>query len=266
MRIRSLFMAVLGLGLAGGSVFLAKEIVLDPTGAAVASQPEIVEVIVARAPIAFGQPIEAHLLKSQTWPAGSIPPGSFTSYAALLGEGASDARRAKSPFYEGEVILASKLSDPGEKVTIVQKLGENTRAVSIKVDAVTAVGGFVTPGDFVDILLTQGGGIDMRTVTILQNIRVIGVDQKSEENTDAPEVARTVTVEVTPEGGQKLALAQKAGTLSLTLRTLDNVVDEPLQMIDLQDLLQKESPVEEETQKRTIVIRRGNQSEEVELR
>jgi pilus assembly protein CpaB len=230
-----------------------------------AAEPAVVDVVVARAPINFGQAIEAHLLTTQSWPKTSVPEGAFTRLDAVLSASGSDVRRAKSPLFAGEVLLASKLSAPGEKVTIVQKLGENTRAMAIKVDAVTAVGGFVTPGDYVDILMTQGRAEDLQTVTILQNIRVIGVDQTSEEQTDKPEVAQTVTVEVTPEAGQKLALAQNAGTLSLTLRTLDNVADEPLEVIDMRDLLQQQSPVAEVIKKRTITVRRGSAADVVEL-
>ena len=264
MNLKSLVVAVVGLGIAGGSVFLARGLLIDPIGAN-AAEPAMVYVVVARTPIGFGQAIEGHLVTTQPWPANSVPEGAFTQLSALVASNPSDIRRAKSPLFAGEVLLGSKLSAPGEKVTIVQKLGANTRAMAIKVDAVTAVGGFVTPGDYVDILLTQGRNEDLQTVTILQNIRVIGVDQTAEEQTDQPEVAKTVTVEVTPADGQKLALAQNAGTLSLTLRTLDNVVDEPLQMIELRDLLQHESPVEEAVTKRTITVRRGNATETVEL-
>ena len=263
MRLKSIFVTLVGLGIAGGSVFMGRELLLDP--GANAAEPAMVDVVVARAPIGFGQAIEGHLLATQPWPKDSVPDGAFIELAAVLPRDGSDPRRARAPLFPGEVVLASKLSAPGEKVTIVQKLGANTRAMAIKVDAVTAVGGFVTPGDYVDILMTQGSGDELRAVTILQNVRVIGVDQTAEEQTDAPEVAQTVTVEVTPEDGQKLALAQKAGTLSLTLRTLDKVVDQPLQMIDLRDLLQKESPVEEVKKKKIVVVRRGNVGEIVEL-
>jgi pilus assembly protein CpaB len=264
MRVKSFVVTLIGLGIAGGSVYMAREVLLAPIGAS-ASEPAMVDVVVARAPIGFGQAIEGHLIATQPWPADSLPDGAFTEMAALLAHNPSDVRRARAPLFAGEVLLASKLSAPGEKVTIVQKLGENTRAMAIKVDAVTAVGGFVTPGDYVDILMTQGQSGALSTVTILQNIRVIGVDQTAEEQTNTPEIAQTVTVEVTPEDGQKLALAQKAGTLSLTLRTLDNVVDQPLQMIEITDLLQKESPVEEVKKKRTVVVRRGTVGELVEL-
>ena len=106
----------------------------------------------------------------------------------------------------------------------------------------------------------------MRAVTILQNIRVIGVDQQSEEMKDQPEVARTITVEVTPDQGQRLALAQKAGSLSLTLRTLEGVEDKPMDMVSLRDLLQSESPVEPTERGPTITVRRGTISEEVAIK
>ncbi len=162
-------------------------------------------------------------------------------------------------------MLKAKLSDFGEKVTLVQKLGPNKRAVAIRVDAVTAVGGFVTPGDRVDLVLTRGAEADLRTVTILQNIKVIGVDQDSAEERDSPTVARTVTVEVTPEESQKIALAQSAGKLSLTLRTLDAVVDEPMAMIRLRDILNEESPVDTPEAKSIVTVRRGADVQEVEV-
>jgi pilus assembly protein CpaB len=182
-----------------------------------------------------------------------------------MGEAGTEPRRAKARLYAGEVLLAPKISGYGEKVTIVQKLGENTRAMAIQVDAVTAVGGFVTPGDYVDILLTSTGQNGLQAVTILQNVRVIGVDQQSEEDLNQPVVVRTITVEVTPEDGQKLALAQRAGTLSLTLRTLDKVVDKPIDRIDLRDLMQEKSPVEAAEKKPTVTVRRGTETEEVEV-
>lgn len=267
MRIGSILTTFAGLALAGGSVFLAKEQLLDPDGSSTANAaPQYTEIAVATQAIQFGQAIEPHLIRMQRWPNEALPKGAFLEKAALLAGENGQSRRAKSAFVEGEVVLSSKLSGHGEKVTITQKLGENTRAMAIKVDAATAVGGFVTPGDFVDIVMTQGGRNDLRAVTILQNIRVIGVDQQSEEQSDAAVIARTITVEVSPVQGQKLALAQKAGTLSLTLRTLDGVVDEPLDMVDLRDLIREKSPIEDEAEKApTIKVRRAGALELVDV-
>ena len=159
------------------------------------------------------------------------------------------------------MLLQTKVSDFGEKVTIVQTIGANHRAMAIEVDAETAVGGFVTPGDRVDVVLTQGKAESLRAITILQNIRVIGVDQEADEQTDKPSVARTVTVEVSPDQGQRLALAQRAGRLSLTLRSIEDTENRALQMPRLVDLLHEPEPEAEEEEvivrKPVIRVRRG---------
>lgn len=267
MRIRSLFVTVFGIAIAGGSVYMAREFVVDSSTAAIAAvEPQTATVVVARSEVDFGVPIEPHMISVLEWPRESVPTGAFTSLSQVLPEAGGDPRRAKTKLFAGEVLLASKISNFGEKVTIVQKLGENTRAMAISVNASTAVGGFVTPGDFVDVVMTTGGGGGLRALTILQNIRIIGVDQQSEETLNQPDIARTVTVEVSPEQGQRLALAQQAGTLSLTLRTLDGVVDEPLDMVEMRDLLQERSPVEEEAEKKPrITVRRGTSTTQVDI-
>jgi pilus assembly protein CpaB len=213
-----------------------------------------------------------------TWPADSVPPGAFNDPASLLPTDGKEPRRAMRAIAQGELVSAARVSDFGEKVTIAQTLSANARAMAINVNAATAVGGFVTPGDFVDIVLTQGNGELLRTVTILQNIRVIGVDQDANENTDAPVVARTVTVEVTPEQGQRLALAQRAGELSLSLRDSNGAVDEVLPALNLNDLLQIEEPKAVETVetvdskepapapiRRSVTVIRGTEMSEQDL-
>ena len=269
MDVRSIFVALLGVAVAGASAYGAREYMngQTATAAAIAADPasELVTIVVATQDIGFGQPIQAQMLRYQKWPRAALPIGAFTDLSKLIAADDGQPRRTKYALAAGDLILASKVSDFGEKVTLVQNLGPNSRAMAIKVDAETAVGGFVTPGDTVDILLTQGSAETMRSVTILQAIRVLGVDQDSNQQSDAPGVARTVTVEVSPEQGQKLALAQKAGSLSLTLRTLDNVVDQPLDYTSLKDLLQDKSPVPVTTPKQTVTIRRANVVEIVEI-
>ena len=258
MRIGSLILAVFGVAVAGGSVFVAREYVDGQADAAAkTAAPAVVSVIVAGSDIPYGRAIEKHMLTTIKWPAEAVPAGVFTNFETLVGNGDIEARRAKTKFSQGELILNSKVSEPGEKVTIVQTLGKNTRAMAIKVSAATAVGGFVTPGDTVDVLLTQGRAADLRAVTILQNIRIIGVDQTSDQENEQSIIARTVTVEVSPEQGQKLALAQRAGTLSLSLRTLDGVEDAPLDSIKLSDLLREVSPVEDDKKGITVRVRRA---------
>ncbi len=254
MRLKSLMITILGVGLAGGAVMLAQEQMRRNQAAA---DPTVVRVVAVAEDIAFGATIEGYKLTSMEWPAESVPAGVFTSFDQVLPQSGGEFRRAKRALSTGEILLESKVSGFGEKVTIVQTIGENNRAMAISVNAQTGVGGFVTPGDFVDIVLTRGSDASLRAVTILQNIRIIGVDQKSDEELDQPGVARTVTVEVTPDEGQRLALAQKAGQLSLSLRSLNTADDKPLEAVRLSDILLEKSPVEEGEKQPIVRVNRG---------
>ena len=271
MNLRSVFVAMLGVAVAGASAYGAREYLAQQTAIAAANAAakdpasELVTVVVASQDIGYGQQLQPQMLRYQLWPREALPPGAFVQMDKLIPVVGEPARRMKFPLAQGALVLASEVSGFGEKVTLVQNLGPNSRAMAIKVDAETAVGGFVTPGDSVDVLLTQGSAEDLRSVTILQGIRVLGVDQDSDTQNDQPGVARTVTVEVTPEDSQKLALAQKAGTLSLTLRTLDSASDKPLESTTLRDLMRDKSPVPVTTEKQTVTIRRANVAEIVEI-
>ncbi len=273
MRISSIILALVGLGVAGGSAQLAREM-LAASRADATAQAELVQVLTAAVEIRRGEEIHSHMLSSQAWPSDAVPPGAFVDRAALLPATGGQPRRAVRPMVAGEILLASKLSDFGEKVTIVQSLSPGTRAMAIKVDAVTAVGGFVTPGDYIDLLLTRGRGDELLTDTILRNIRVIGVDQKSDEMSNSPDVAATVTVEVTAEQGQVIALAQRAGTLSLALRNGGGDDGAPLERLRLSDLVPEPIVAPEPEpeaapvapRRPTIVERRGVDTAEITLR
>ena len=270
MRTSSIIVTLVGLAVAGGSAQIAREMLAAERAQATIADPaaEMVEVVVARGDIRFGQAIEREQLALQHWPKGSVPAGSFLSVDEVLGTGAQEPRRAKRLISKGELLRDDRVSAFGEKVTIVQSLNPDTRAMAIKVDAVSGVGGFVTPGDFVDIMLTRGRDSDLRTMTILQKVRVIGVDQVANEEVDKAIVARTVTVEVSPEQGQKLALAQRAGSLSLTLRSFDPAEDQPLESVRLSDIILDKSPLPE-TEARPMIqvkVRRGTEAEVVEFR
>jgi len=267
MRLSSIFTAFTGLAVAGGSVYFARDYIqLAPAPAEASVQSETVRVIVAARDIPFGQEIRPAALTTIDWPRDALPVGIFTEFNDVVPTGSNPNRRARRPIAQGELILRNRVSDFGEKVTIVQTIGADHRAMAIEVDAETAVGGFVTPGDRVDIVLTTGNNANLRAVTILQNVRVIGVDQEADEQTDQPVVARTVTVAVTPDGGQRLALAQQAGRLSLTLRSVEDTEDRALPMTRLTDLFEDPTPepevdadtAEVEPVRSTVIrIRRG---------
>lgn len=268
MKLTSILMAAIGMSFAGGSAFVAYDFMETRTNRAAAEQsPELVEIMIANQDIAFGETIEAHMISPRPWPTDALPDGAFTLIQGLIPSDGQEARRARSPISQGQPVLVSQVSEFGEKVTIVETLSENGRAVAITVSAETAAGGFVTPGDYVDVILTQGGGDDLRAVTILQNIRVIAVDQDANERSDAPQISQTVTVDVSAPQGQTLALAQRAGRLSLMLRDFSTEDDQPMRSLRLSDVLLEESPVPEEVVRaRTITVRRGTDVETVAAR
>jgi pilus assembly protein CpaB len=200
-------------------------------------------VVVAARSIELGQTLTPDMLRLQTWPADALPQGAFTQLSDLTAGEARVALRAIEP---NEPILASRVSGPGGRATLSATIAEGHRAVAIRVNDVIGVGGFVLPGDFVDVLLTRAEGRsrsndDMQTDLLIDNVRVLAIDQTANDNGDDPQVARAVTIEVTPEDGQKVALASQIGTLSLALRRADEIgagqiPTTPAQTIRIQDL------------------------------
>ncbi|WP_127903637.1 Flp pilus assembly protein CpaB [Solirhodobacter olei] len=266
MAFRSILVALVGVVVAGVSAYATREYLsLQTAQAQVDPKAQLTTVVIAATNIDFSQPIEPQELKVIPWPRAALPPGAFQTTTALLPAAGRPPRRATRDFAQGELILASKVSGFGAKVTLVQSLLPNMRAMAIPVTAVTAAGGFVTPGDHVDIMLTQGSGSDLRTVTILQDIRILGVDQTSNQSHDKPDIAKTVTVEVTPDQGQVLALAQHAGTLSLALRAagVAGAKKQPMASLRLADILQEKSPADVPNAGVTIKVHRGDKKVEL---
>jgi pilus assembly protein CpaB len=175
-------------------------------------------VVVATRPIGFGEAITPDVLRAQTWPAGAQPQGSFQTVAQVTAQ----RRVALGPIAPNEPLLTTRVSGPGGRATLSGEIRQGMRASTIRVNDVVGVAGFVLPGDFVDVLITRSDkpGADQTSHTdlLLRSIRVLGVDQLANENKNDPVVAKAVTIEVTPEQAQKLALAAEVGTLSLALR------------------------------------------------
>lgn len=166
------------------------------------------------------QPADLQLVR---WPQDSIPSGAFKSYDAIFASGKEPGERVVLvSMVPGEPVLRSKISGFGARPTMSARVGAGMRAFSIKIDDVSGVAGFILPGDHVDILLTRQFGTGEQNLVsdvIIQSVTVLGIDQFTDQKADKPVVGRTATVEVTPQQAQKLALAQKAGTLSLALRS-----------------------------------------------
>lgn len=181
-------------------------------------------IVVAAEGMDFGDRVTADDLKVVVWGLDRLPRGAFTSIDALVGITDQTARYVISPIAADEPVLSSRVSSPGQRAKLSAVIAPDMRAVSIRVNDVLGVAGFVLPGDSVDVLLTHmpqsrsdtGAYVDL----LLQGVKVVAIDQSSDLQSDQPSLVRTVTVEVTPLDAQKLTLAGSIGTLSLALRNV----------------------------------------------
>src|SRR5690606_23696349 len=133
----------------------------------------------------------------------------------------------------GEPVLASKVSGTGGRAVLSANLPTGKVAFTIPINAVSGVGGFVRPGDIVDVLLTRpipgdgNSGNDKLTDVILKAIPVLGIDLVADERNTQPVEGSTATLEVDTLGAQKLALSIQLGSLSLALRNVADQADGP---------------------------------------
>jgi pilus assembly protein CpaB len=189
----------------------------------------------------FGKLIEPMSLKVIDWPVDTIPDGAFHTVEELMGD-ASKPRYVMTAIEQSEPILASKITGPGQRATLSATLKPGMKAVSIRVNDVLGVAGFVLPGDRVDIMLTrqieaQGDARkDGVTDVLLQGVKVLAVDQLADDRSDKPAVSKSVTLEVSTQEAQKLTLAATVGTLSLALRNVGSAEVEQVPAISLADL------------------------------
>lgn len=115
---------------------------------------------------------------------------------------------------------------PPVRASLSSMIGGERRAITIRVNDVLGVGGFVLPGDRVDVLLTRSAANEIpATDILLQNVKVLGIDQEASDKKEAPMVARAVTLEVSAEEAQRITLGTQVGTLSLALRNLADTAE-----------------------------------------
>ena len=220
-----------------GTAFAARSMFAGaaaPEAAAVAPEPEGPKVLVAKRALPVGTIITADAVAYQLWPQELVQDAYFIDGEANMEQLLGTVVR--NPITAGEPVTQGSLVAPGDRGFLAAALGPGMRAITVPVSARTGVGGFIFPGDYVDLMLTQtvsGEGTDSlkTTETILTNLRILATDQSTETTTseDGRTVVRafrTVTLEVTPRIAEKISVAQTIGTLSLSLRSIaDNQAD-----------------------------------------
>lgn len=190
-------------------------------------------VVVAKSPLRFGNQVTPQVLREVAWPNDAIPANSFSSIADLT---KGDKRVVLASMEPNEPVVANKITGPGQKATLSALLDEGMKAVTIRVNDVGGVAGFVLPGDRVDILLTRHEKDSGASDVVLQNVKVLGIDQMADERAEKPVVGKAVTLEVDTVSAQKLALAEAAGDLSLVLRKAGDVAAETSRRITITDI------------------------------
>ena len=174
---------------------------------------ELVPVVVAVQDLTFGNVLKPEQMKTVLYPKASLPKGCYSQTDSLAGQ------VTKVFMMENEPITASKLSSAGGGLSL--RIAENMRAVSIQVDKVSGVSGFVLPGDRVDVIASidrYGSDNDAVATTVLQNIEVLAAGEKTEQQSDKVIQSQAVTLLVDAVGAQSLALASRQARMSLALR------------------------------------------------
>jgi pilus assembly protein CpaB len=178
---------------------------------------QMTPVLVAAKDIVPGSVLDATLVKVVDWPRDSQIAGAMSDTERISG------RVVRYPLVVGEVILEGKLAPQGTPGGLAGVIQNDKRAVTVKVDEASGVAGFVMPGNHVDVMVTMDKNDfkdDPITQAVLQNILVLGKGQDIEapKSGEKPKIVPTVTLEVTPEEGARLALAAKEGQITLALR------------------------------------------------
>ena len=218
-------------------------------------------IVVASKPMRFGMEVQRAYLREMSWPEGSLPAGAFGKIDAVLSEG---KRVVLAPIEVNEPVLAVKITGPGQRATLSALVQPGMKAVTIRVNDVEGVGGFVLPGDRVDVVMTRQ--LDKGSASnevVLQNARVLAIDQLADTRSDKPAIAKAVTLEVDTRDAQKVWLAASVGNLSLLLRKAGEVAEEKTRRVTLRDLLGDLLPERKSGDEGAkVVVTRGSQKQE----
>jgi pilus assembly protein CpaB len=207
------------------------------------AQGNVGTIVVAASPLVFGTRLSAENTKEIPWSAAVLPQGAFATQKTLLKDG---PRMTLALIARNEPILHSKITAPNEPATLSSMLPLGKRAVTVRVDDIRGVAGFIQPGDLVDVVLirteAESRSNESYSEVILQSAKVLAIDQITGERTDRPTIAKAVTLEVSIEDAQKILLASNIGRLSLVLRQPTPGRMEPVQRVTEQDLGARRTP------------------------
>lgn len=292
MSVRNIILIVAALLITAGTTIVARSWLAaqraQPVAAAQqAPEPQGIKVLVAKVPLPTGIFIQEDQLRWQIWPGEEVPETYLTEdqmkpedlYGAVVRRG----------FTAGEPIVSTRVIRPGDRGFLAAVLRPGYRAIAIRVNATSGVSGLVFPGDRIDIILTHS--ITVRTgedaierrasETVLENVRVLAIDQRVDENATEPSLASNFTLEVTPKQAEMVSVVRELGNLSISLRSLAKDEEELERLANQEEPLKEVDPERGSTHtwdsdvsrlvgarsgradnKKVVNITRGNQVEE----
>jgi pilus assembly protein CpaB len=190
------------------------------------------DVIVTATDLTFGVKLDRAMLRVVRYPKDAVPEGAYASMDSVVGQTTKVFMSAREP------VTAIKLSSRGGGLSMLVK--PSMRAASLEVNQVSGVSGFVLPGDRVDVLVTvdpRNMNEDAITRTVLQNTEVIAAGQKTEQQDNKPITVQAVTVLVTPDGAETLALALHEGKIHLVLRNPEDQDETKVAALSTREML-----------------------------
>ncbi len=210
---RGITLIFLSLLMAVGAAFVANKWVVARVMPDQDYDENLAQVVAAAMKIPFATKVEDRHLKLIELPEGLAPDGFFATIEEVLG------KVSTTSISRGEILVTERFRTHRTGSTLAALVGENMRAVTVRVDDVVGVAGFLLPGNTVDILASRKGGKGRAiTETILRNIKVLAVDQTASSESNEPVIVRAVTLEMLPRQAEVLFQARTEGKIQLTLR------------------------------------------------
>jgi pilus assembly protein CpaB len=262
-RIRAILFFVLA-GIAGLVGLLMFTQYVNRIKKAIPTATDTQGVVVAAMDMPIATRLEKRHLAVSAWPRQSLPEGSFGKMADLVG------RTVRQSIVKNEPILEKMLADVKQGQGLAALLDEGLRAMAVEVNSVVGVAGFVQPGDFVDVITTMspdeetrrdlGRKADKISKIILQNIKVLAVGEHLATQGREPVKVQVVTLAVTAEESERLALASQHGRIILTIRPrIDQQIEATVGVTPIMLLAPDQGAVAEapkEKVRETVVVRR----------
>jgi pilus assembly protein CpaB len=213
MKARAILTLIVSLGMAGLAAIIANNWISQRLGGTEVTG-QTGQVVTAAADIPVGTKLEATHLKMLPLPQEAISAGNFTKLEDVID------RVVIQPLYTGEILIEKRLTQHAGGSPLAAVIERGKRALTVRVNDVIGVAGFLLPSNRVDVVSTkrQSGGRKTTSKTIVENLKVLAVDQTVSSDKNDPVIVRAVTLEVTPKEAEQIVRATEEGKLQLTLR------------------------------------------------